>query len=80
MTKEDKLLQAILSDLTLKDAYDYDPDDYETLYEAEQSDVPIVKAVAIIIRGLRGINGSVADKAIKKTTYDTVFNFLKTKL
>jgi len=80
MTKEDKLLQAVLSDLTLKDAYDYDPSDYETIHDAECSNVPIVQAVAMMIKGLRGINGSDADKAKKKTAYDTVFNFLKTRL
>ena len=80
MTKEDKLLQAILSDLTLRDQYDYDPDEYTTLSEAEMAPEPIVRAVALIIKGLRGINGSDADKMKKKTAYDVVFNYLKTNL
>lgn len=80
MTKEDKLLLEVLSDLTLQDEYDYNPDDYQSLADAEQSDVPVVRAVAMMIRGLRGINGTEADKAKMKTTYDTVFNYLKTKL
>lgn len=80
MTKEDKLLQAVLSDLTLRDHYDYDPNEYTTLGEAEYAPEPIVRAVAMIIKGLRGINGSDADKAKKRTAYDTVFNYLKTNL
>lgn len=80
MTKEDKLLQAVLSDLTLRDHYDYDPNEYTTLNEAELAPEPIVRAVAMIIKELKGINGSDADKTKKKTAYNAVFNYLKTNL
>ena len=48
-TNEDKLLQAVLNDKQLMDIYGVDPDDYYTITDALESDVPIIKAIAIII-------------------------------
>lgn len=48
-TNEDKLLQSVLKDKQLMDIYGVDPDDYYTITDALGADVPIVKAIAIII-------------------------------
>lgn len=48
-TNEDKLLQAVLNDKQLYDIYGFDPDDYCSIAEAMDSDIPVVKAIATII-------------------------------
>lgn len=48
-TNEDKLLQAVLNDKQLMDIYGVDPGDYYTITDALEADVPIIKAIAIII-------------------------------
>lgn len=72
MSNEDKMLQLVLSDSTLSSFYEYSPEDFQTIKDALESEIPVVVAVAKIIRG---INGS-SDKSIQKEIYNEVFNFL----
>lgn len=75
-TQKDKMLRMVLNDPRLIEAYDYDVSDYEDIYDALDSDVPVVVAVAKIIQGL---NGSTSPTDIKRV-YDTVFHYLNNNL
>jgi hypothetical protein len=72
MSNEDKMLQLVLSDSNLSSYYEYNSDDFQTINDALQSDIPVVVAVAKIIRG---INGN-SEKSIQKEVYSEVFNYL----
>lgn len=50
-TNGDKILQAVITDERLVKFYNYNPDNYNTLSEALESDIPIIKAIAKIISG-----------------------------
>ncbi len=72
MSNEDKMLHLVLSDSNLSSSYEYDPNDFQTIKEALESDIPVVVAVAKIIRGIKGSS----EKSIQKEIYNEVFNFL----
>lgn len=72
MSNEDKMLQLVLSDSNLSSSYEYDSNDFQTIKEALESDIPVVVAVAKIIRGIKGSS----EKSIQKEIYNEVFNFL----
>lgn len=76
MSNEDKMLQLVLSDHNLNSFYDYNPNDFKTIKDALESDIPVVVAVAKIIRG---INGN-SEKSIQKEVYNEVFNYLNQNL
>lgn len=72
MSNEDKMLQLVLSDSNLSSSYEYESSDFQTIKEALESDIPVVVAVAKIIRGIKGSS----EKSIQKEIYNEVFNFL----
>jgi len=72
MSNQDKMLQLVLSDSNLSSYYEYNSDDYQTIQDALESEIPVVVAVAKIIRG---INGN-SEKSIQKEVYNEVFNYL----
>jgi hypothetical protein len=76
MSNEDKMLQLVLSDTNLCSVYKYDADDFQTIKDALKSDIPVVVAVAKIIRS---INGN-SDKSNQKEVYNEVFNYLNQNL
>ena len=53
-TQKDKMLRMVLSDPRLMEHYDYEMADYEDIYDALDSDVPVVTAVAKVIKELDG--------------------------
>ncbi|MBO4574631.1 MAG: hypothetical protein J5708_04850 [Bacteroidales bacterium] len=72
-TNGDKILQAVISDERLVKFYDYNPDDYNTLSEALEADIPIIQAIAKIISGNE-------QKISEKEIYMEVSTFLKTNI
>lgn len=72
MNNNDKMLQLVLSDENLSSFYEFDPQEYETIQDALDSENPIVVSVAKIIDG---INGN-SDKGTFKETYNEVVNYL----
>ena len=72
MSNQDKMLQLVLSDSNLSSYYEYNSDDYQTIQDALESEIPVVVAVAKIIQG---INGN-SEKSIQKEVYNEVFNYL----
>jgi len=72
MSNKDKMLKLVLSDSNLSSFYEYNSDDFQTIKDALESDIPVVVAVAKIIRG---INGNF-EKSIQKEVYNEVFNYL----
>ncbi|MGE0020480.1 MAG: hypothetical protein AB7S72_12490 [Draconibacterium sp.] len=72
MNNEDKMLQLVLSDSKLSSYYEYTPDDFQTIKDALESEIPVVVAVAKIIRG---INGN-SEKSLQKEVYNEVFTYL----
>lgn len=69
----DKILQAVITDEQLIKSYDYNPDAYNTVAEALDSDVAIVQAIAQIIN-------RVEQEATEKEIYNEVSNFLKSNI
>lgn len=76
MSNEDKMLQLVLADSNLSSFYEYSPEDFQSIKDALKSDIPVVVAIAKIIRG---INGN-TDKGIQKEVYNEVFNYLNKNL
>ena len=76
MSKEDKMLQLVLSDNNLSSFYEYNTEDYQSVSDALQSDHPVVVAVAKIIRGV----AENSDRSVQKSVYQEVFNFLNQNL
>ena len=72
MTQKDKMLRMVLDDPKLRETYDYEPDDYESIYDALNSENAIVVAVAKIIKELNGSD----DPSEQKRVYKTIFNYL----
>ena len=72
-SNSDKILQAVIADEQLIKSYDYNPDDYNTIAEALDSDVAIVQAIAQIIN-------RVEQDATEKEIYNEVSNFLKSNI
>jgi hypothetical protein len=71
MARADKILKTFLSDSIIKDKYNVDSEDYPTLTHALNSDVPIVKAIAIIIQDV-----SSEIEMNDKQLYQKVISFL----
>lgn len=71
MLREDKILKSFLSDSIITDKYEIDPEMYQTIDEALASPEPIVKAIAMIIRGMDH-----SSSMNEKTLYQQVVNYL----
>lgn len=69
----DKILQAVIADEQLVNFYGYNPNDYNTIAEALDSDVAVVQAIAQIIN-------RVEQDATEKEIYNEVSNFLKSNI
>ena len=76
MTQKDKMLRMVLDDPKLQETYDYVPDEYESIYDALNSDNAIVVAVAKIIKELNGSD----DPSEQKRVYKTVFTYLNNNM
>lgn len=76
MTQKDKMLRMVLDDPKLRENYDYDSNDYESIYDALNSGNALVVAVAKIIKEL---NGSY-DPTEQKRVYKTIFTYLNNNL
>ena len=76
MTQKDKMLRMVFDDPKLRETYDYDPDEYESIYDALNSGNAIVVAVAKIIKELNGSD----DPTEQKRVYKTVFTYLNNNL
>ena len=76
MTQNDKMLRMVLDDQKLREAYDYVPEDYESINDALSSDNAIVVAVAKIIKELNGSD----DPSEQNRVYKTVFTYLNNNL
>ena len=74
-TNGDKILQAVIADEQLINFYGYNhnPDDYNSISEALDSDVAVVQAIAQIINRNE-------QKATEREIYNEVSNFLKTNI
>ncbi len=72
-TNADKLLQAVIVNEKLVNNYQYNPDDFDTMSKALDSDVAIVQAVARIISRHE-------QKATEKEIYNEVSNYLKSNI
>ena len=72
-TNGDKILQAVIADEQLINSYGYNPDDYSSISDALNSDIPVIKAIAQIINRNE-------QKATEKEIYNEVSNFLKTNI
>lgn len=53
MTRQDRMLQLVLSDEPLITKYEIDPADYPSLYDAIHSENPIVASIAMIIDSVK---------------------------
>ena len=69
-TNGDKILQAVIADEQLVNFYGYNPNDYNTISDALDSDVTIIQAIAQIIYRNE-------QDATEKEIYNEVSNFLK---
>ncbi len=76
MTQKDKMLQMVLDDPKLRETYDYDSDEYESINDALNSGNAIVVAVAKIIKELNGSD----DPTERKRVYKTIFTYLNNNL
>lgn len=76
MTQKDKMLRMVLDDPKLQETYGYEPDDYESIYDALNSNNAIVVTVAKIIKELNGSD----DPSEQKRVYKTVFTYLNNNL
>lgn len=72
-TNGDKILRAVITDERLVKFYDYNPDDYNTLSDALESEIPIIQAIAKIISGNE-------QKISEKEIYIEVSTYLKTNI
>ena len=72
-TNGDKILQAVIADERLVNFYGYNPNDYNTVVDALDSDTAIIQAIAkIIFRNEQG--------ATEKEIYNEVSNFLSSNV
>ena len=76
MTQKDKMLRMVLDDPKLRETYDYALDDYESIYDALNSNNAIVVAVAKIIKELNGSD----DPSEQKRVHKTIFTYLNNNL
>ena len=73
LTNSDRILQSVLQDEKLVELYPYNPNDFETIEEALQSDNYLVCTIAKIIDGK---NEDKTDKEI----YNEINNYLNGKV
>ena len=73
LTNSDRILQSVLQDEKLMELYPYNPNDFETIEEALQSDNYLVCTIAKIIDGK---NEDKTDKEI----YNEINNYLNGKV
>jgi len=76
MTQKDKMMHMVLEDPRLQELYGCNPDDYENLFDALNSDNAIVVAIAKIIKELNGSD----DPSEQKRVYKTIFSYLNNNL
>jgi hypothetical protein len=76
ITQKDKMLRMVLNDPWLIEHYHYDLADYSDIFDALDSDCPVVVAVAKIIKELDGST----DPSDQKKVYNTIFNYLNNNL
>jgi len=69
----DKILQAVIADEQLINFYGYNPNDYNTIADALDSDVAVIQAIAQVIN-------RVEQGATEKEIYNEVSNFLKSNI
>lgn len=72
-TNGDKILQAVIADEQLVNFYSYNPNDYNSISDALDSDVAVIQAIAQIINRNE-------QKATEREIYNEVSNFLKTNI
>ncbi len=72
-TNGDKILQAVIADEQLINFYDYNPDDYNSISDALDSDIAVIQAIAQIINRNE-------QKATEREIYNEVSNFLKANI
>lgn len=72
-TNGDKILQAVITDEQLVSYYDYNPNEYNSLSEALESDVVVIQAIAKIIYRNE-------QNATEKEIYNEVSNYLKSNI
>ena len=68
-TNDDKILQAVIADEQLVNFYGYNPNDYNSISDALDSDVALIQAIAQIINRNE-------QKATEREIYNEVSNFL----
>ncbi|MDD7540095.1 hypothetical protein [Tannerella forsythia] len=73
LTNSDRVLQSVLQNEKLAEAYPFNPSDYETVDEALQSDNYLVCTIAKIIEGK---NEDKTDKQL----YNEINNYLNGKI
>ncbi len=72
-TNSDKILQAVIADEQLVSVYGYNPNDYNSIADAINSDCVVLNAIARIIVGYE-------QKLTEKEIYNEVSNFLKSMI
>lgn len=72
-TNSDKILQAVIADEQLVSVYGYNPNDYNSIVDAINSDCAVLNAIARIIVGYE-------QKLTEKEIYNEVSNFLKSMI
>lgn len=75
MTREDRMLQKVLSDVDLMKHYEYSDDEFTSIQDALNAENSIVQAVAKIIRLIKN-----DDTSKQREVYLEVFNDLKNNL
>ena len=74
-TNGDKILQAVIADEQLINSYGYNPDDYNSISEALNSEIPIP-----VIQAIAKIIDKNEQKVPEKEIYNEVSSFLKTNI
>ena len=72
---EDKMLYAVLSNEELIREYNITLEDYNTLNSAYHSHIPVVEAIATIIKDIKN-----NDKGMQREVYKKIFNQLNNNL
>jgi len=72
-TNGDKILQAVIDDEQLINFYSYNPDDYNSISDALDSDNAVIQAIAQIINRNE-------QKATEKEIYNEISNYLKSNI
>lgn len=72
-TNGDKILQAVIADEQFVNFYGYNPEDYNSISDALDSDIAVIQAIAQIINRNE-------QNATEKEIYNEVSNFLKSNI